>query len=282
MASSTLDSSLQRLLSMGFEYEAVLKALQNSNDEEEAIEILLNPQYESIQRKKRSHQSKLIDLDDIKEEEVINEYGKYHLTFGYCREMETLLHLYSLIPTEIKQLIHLYQLCETWDSQYSDANLILDASSIKKWNTKTLCTAFGSTVIGGKKKFVWKIRIKSSSDSYQNRKGYFAYIGIIKDRTVNYDILTDWKANGNGYAFNCGKAKLIVDIAHKYSKVTYGETFTKPGDTIQMTLDLKKRTISFMINGKDYGIAFENIVRDYYVFVISISNMVNNIHLEFF
>eukprot|EP01083_Nonionella_stella_P038722 105267_1 len=291
MALLSFGNSLQRLMSMGFEYESVLSALQNAVDEQEAIDILLGTGPEQLapatpRKKLRSYQR--IDTDVyLNEEEVTNEYGKYHLVFGYCRGIEIVFNLYSILPTEIKQLIHLYQVCETWDTEYSDPNLIFGTYSIKKWDTGSICTAVGTTVVGYNETYVWKIRIKSSSDSYKYYKGWFAYIGIVKDSQVHRDMVTRWKSDGTGYAFDCGGAnKIVVSTARVIcgttgSKVSYGMQFTSPGDTMQIALDLNVGTLSYLINGEDFGVAFDNIESDDYVFCMSISNMVNNIEVEF-
>lgn len=73
--------------------------------------------------------------------------------------------------------------------------------------------------------------------------------------------------NGNskaarGWAMSCGNGRIVHDnniTEYGDIKVTGGTFPLARGDVVQMKLDMDKKTLSFNVNGIDYGIAFDNI-----------------------
>lgn len=236
----------------------------------------------------RSHASKRVNVDDISSDEYVKETGKYDLVVGYIRRFETNTPQFTqIIPTEITQMIHAFQLCDSWDIDYSDPDLIINGDSICKIDQNALRTAFGTEVVGPKMMYHWRLRIKSTSIRYQKIKGFFLNIGVMPDDKVTKEVGTSWKRSGkrgNGFGFDCGHAQRIRGGGLAFdSEPDYGERFVYPGDIMDITLNLKKKygALSFMINGVDYGVAFNDIPQNYYVLVVNISTLINNIELEF-
>ena len=80
-----------------------------------------------------------------------------------------------------------------------------------------------------------------------------------------------WFANSVGYMF-CG------GVAEKWSTLysagkPYGTKFNAKDDTLSIKLDLNKRTISYAINEKDYGVAFDSIDISSYCLAVGFYNI---------
>ncbi len=89
--------------------------------------------------------------------------------------------------------------------------------------------------------------------------GQWNLIGIAKtSKTLPTEKAFMGYSEGNGYAF-AGPQQTTAEPRWK----SYG-TKCKSGDIVEMILDLDKRTLSYIINGKDYGIAEDQIEKTEY------------------
>jgi hypothetical protein len=102
--------------------------------------------------------------------------------------------------------------------------------------------------------------------------GWWYFIGIWKVFSGKMQLKAYFNAfeKNNSYAFSLGKARCVDpnvpnkedwkgdDQGHKYGCVC------KTGDIISMCLDFQHRTLSFVINDTDYGVAFSEIEQTSY------------------
>eukprot|EP01084_Bolivina_argentea_P104767 187579_1 len=103
-------------------------------------------------------------------------------------------------------------------------------------------SAYGSFAIHSNKKgkYQWNVAI--------HKRGSSAFIGIASKKDINADYnIIDYGYQGDGpHKRNFGQY------------IKYGECWNK-GDTVSMTVDCHKKEISFAVNGKDQGVAYNNI-----------------------
>ncbi|CAM9751893.1 unnamed protein product [Scytosiphon promiscuus] len=95
----------------------------------------------------------------------------------------------------------------------------------------------------------WELHLDKSATSY-------IFIGVA---TRDADLTTFLGGDDHGWGFIGDRA-----LYHKRSKVkAYGERFSQ-GDTVGVTLNMDRRTLSFSKNGQDLGVAFEGLVGNLY------------------
>ena len=95
----------------------------------------------------------------------------------------------------------------------------------------------------------WELHLDKSATSY-------LFIGVA---TRDADLTTFLGGDDNGWGFIGDRA-----LYHKRTKVkTYGERFSQ-GDTVGVTLNMDRGTLSFSKNGHDLGVAFEGLVGSLY------------------
>ena len=167
-----------------------------------------------------------------------------------------------------------YELAE-WDIKYKSKGLQIKNTIITttSYSYQTACL---STICNGQYNYYWKFMIEQTidkvhTDPWNNLFG----IWKINKQITNINELTDacfTDENGSGYAFISSVAKL-TDASVEGDYCINGETdgeltkYAQPcvaGDIIEMYLDLKQLTLSYKINGKDYGIAFKDIEQTEY------------------
>ena len=103
-------------------------------------------------------------------------------------------------------------------------------------------------------KYEWEFKIINidNNDDYAELD-----IGIWKTR-FKKKITNSWFNSGaNAYVFSFNQG-ILWDKKEQLNWKKYGIK-VKSGYTINMILDIDKRTLSFNINDKDYGVAFDNI-----------------------
>ncbi|CAM9365219.1 unnamed protein product, partial [Choristocarpus tenellus] len=115
-------------------------------------------------------------------------------------------------------------------------------------SNETWSTILGTTpFISGKN--YWELHLEKSSMAY-------LFIGVA---TRDTELTTFLGGDEYGWGFIGDRA-----LYHKRTKVkAYGERFSQ-GDTIGVTLNLDRGTLSFSKNGLDLGVAFEGLVGELY------------------
>ena len=187
------------------------------------------------------------------------------LVIGWIRTEIEKKYKNSNIPYALKQLCFkfwLIKICDQWDLTYYDKKRILISNNGLTASAKdnTSCSIYSKREIDIGDKYIWTLKMNSWFCEWSSIIGQ-PYIGIIKS---DEKILNRCKINGpsekDGYWFSASKAALHF---RKFpaKKIQYGQRVTCKGDVIEMCVDLRNNTVSYRINGTDYGVAYSNIDR---------------------
>eukprot|EP01084_Bolivina_argentea_P297083 511742_1 len=116
--------------------------------------------------------------------------------------------------------------------------------------------------------YVWELEMYNVPESTHTSIGICAWPPLM-NLLIFDSVMQDLSWDGANiidcvYTFkNNGSIRLYVDEPCDYWLSPYGESF-KTGDIIKMELDTMNRTLRYYKNDKDLGIAFHDIVFDYY------------------
>ena len=176
------------------------------------------------------------------------------LVVGYIRQ--SIENKFNIsIPTEIIKICHSFWgffACDEWDEAKSYHTVTIIGPRFSS-NDKVNHSVYGKQIIKSGI-YHWKIKmIKKASSFYENHP----FVGIVRDENILGKYSTDcmW-CNRGGYLL-CGASNLIAPPS---SGKSYGsQPFVNTGDVLELILDLKKKTIKYIINDKDQGIAFKNV-----------------------
>ena len=175
------------------------------------------------------------------------------MTFGYVRE-----NIYNNIqPNELLNMVSLwFSLTDKWDIDYTDNHINIDNTYCiddktgnidnkriierkVQWNCG-LYHAFGLDVITRNMTKTWNIKIVKKDE---NRRKPYILIGIMEYRTK----LNSKHQRIEGFVQNKGYCIYTASGRKYHDKISgqpfkYGQSFQfKVGDTISMTLDLKRK-----------------------------------------
>ena len=215
-------------------------------------------------------------------EPLESEHLKYvpqkteYTAYGFIREFQ------STIDQIIAELIYkislaFYAEIDRWNANKM-SNLIEfnhDTQTIKNISTNTehandWQTAYGETLCKHPNIYHWKLKI----DKLRGNKEIM--IGVIYD-TLDITLLGDLADDG-AFVFWSRRWGTCCYESATYRNWDYGQIL-KDGDIIDITLDLKSYTLSFMINNKSYGVAL-GIPRDKaYHFAVSLGDKDNQVTL---
>ena len=186
------------------------------------------------------------------------------LVWGYVREIE-MEYKQMNIPFEINDIIYLYQrFCDEWSKRYSNSTLVID----EKEDGNSVCfkndeisTAFGEHVVE-QDVFKWKLKVKRMMD-VKYYSGY-PFIGIMENNDNN---LSEYSADGGwsdcGYQLCAGNNGLWCPTGERGTD-GFECKWKKPGDILEIVLDLNERTVRFILNDEDCGVAFKDIKKTHY------------------
>ena len=198
------------------------------------------------------------------------------LVCGFVRNMEQVYKSLN-IPLEINDIIYLYQrLCEEWNKKYSHPKAIIDETKANiKFIDGMRQTVFGNYVVE-EGVFRWKLKIISFNNM---RDGYgYPYIGIIENDVdlTGYQNYGFWDevgcqltAGNSGLYSHDDDYSTDDDIAREDMDIVavthnYECEWKKVGDILEIILDLDERTVRFVVNDIDCGVAFRNIKQTSY------------------
>lgn len=226
------------------------------------------------------------------------------LIYGYIRHSlasKTKLNSHSvfLFTQPFNDIIFLYFYCEprdAWDpkciapwmkivdEQTEDTEI--DNSEVNESGPMIILIRYGAgsaylTNVVDSGKHVWKFRIEGTA------RGWWYFIGVWK--VGSGEMLVDKWFNSNtadnSYTFSANCACLPDPSSPNqggmaYSKLEkYYGTVCKKGDIVEMHLDLYERTLAYSINGKYYGIAYENIEQTKYRAAVGLAYTQDSIRL---
>ena len=177
------------------------------------------------------------------------------LVWGYLRAIELLCHM--TVPNEIYDMIYLYQkVCEYFAECGAGIKILEDKMTINFITRTSNYTAYGVVRIPSyqnNKKYIWNMKVNNIAsdggglicvgivDAKQNR----LWTQFQTDSCPLYSVesetesgcLVKWDKNGS--------EDTTVTIAN--------------GDVLHMILDMKEKTVQFMVNGKDEGVIFKDV-----------------------
>ena len=183
------------------------------------------------------------------------------LSTGYIRQqIENVFKL--LIPSEIKYLCFQFwfiNVCDEWDKKFSNNAYQIDGQCVTtniSISEEYQASAFGSHIVESGI-YSWIIKLNTDID--------WICIGVIQN---DEKILKEY-VNSADYEYYGGSLYSGGSTYFEESEKGYGCAFGDKDDIIEMTLDMNKHTISYKINGKDYGIAYDKMRHDKYRLVIN-------------
>ena len=180
------------------------------------------------------------------------------IVFGYIHKMINKINFFLSIdiPKEIINviMIYFYEPRDEWNNDYNESAIKIIDKYTAKCIKQTCAAVYGDKVMKPGKVFKWKIWL---IEYQRNSNDHSPYIGVIKDsqfilKKRIHDLYTS--LDNDGYILCSGKEKLL-----RPTRKIYGEPFVNIGNVMELTLNLKNFTVSYNINGTDYGIAFDNI-----------------------
>lgn len=101
------------------------------------------------------------------------------------------------------------------------------------------------------------------------------YVGITTKSNTNHRFFNNEDANDIDKDFGYGYCLSNGYKTFKYASMMYGIK-VKEGDTLCLILDLNQKQIRFMVNDKDLGIAFREVIHGKnikYKFVVSLHDL---------
>ena len=204
------------------------------------------------------------------------------LVSGYIRKKIINPHQLK-IPIELKKLCFLFwyiNACDKWDKslchefvQINKEGTCFKLDDDFLWDPEDgvgLCSVFGINSIKSQQIFSWRIRF--------NTNVFWACIGLIKDdpKVINQNITDNNYGRQNPGCFLINHGAMCYEGERKEK---YCRSFDNKGDIIEMTLNMKKHTVSYKINGVDYGVAYDKLMDDSYRLVVSVMDSYQEIEL---
>ena len=209
------------------------------------------------------------------------------LVSGYIRQLFNI----AMIPSEILHLCFLFwfiDICDQWDKSLIDEYAEIDGSRFKMkenpnpWDIDG-CVAFGTHSVEEGEIFQWKLRF--------NTKMKWIYIGICADEPkllamADQDCLL-YNSNGtiyhnSSYGFEGDQG---CSLLHMNGVIYCGDfqqycpTFDAKDTIIEVILNMKEHTICYKINGKHYGIAYNNLSKKKYRLAVTLREPMQEIQL---
>ena len=194
-------------------------------------------------------------------------HGKYLqelCVYGFIRE-----YCNIDIPDVLKELcLSLYLIViDQWNKKLSHKTFAIDEASREIFSTVTggRRHAFGSLIIGKGEIMIWSIKITNDNPQRHdnNRAVMFGIsntseIDNWNEKSGAYHFC-DTEFNGSGYGYYAWTGYTHTSL--RAERNPYGPSWDKD-DIITMTLDMtgkKYGVLSYAINGKDLGVAFDDI-----------------------
>ena len=191
------------------------------------------------------------------------------IVFGFVHEIEKLFPIdnpyYNISKFIIYICLSFYHILDKWDINCKSQHIQIKDNVITGHNLDYQ-TAFLHTICKSPNKYHWRFKIELFNGKYASWNNL---IGVYKlnDRPLpSLSVENDFVHMDNcGYAFVSSSGEL-TDASSPGDYCVNGTVLNtefgiacKQGDTIEMTLDLTQWTIGYVINGKDYGVAFRDI-----------------------
>lgn len=186
----------------------------------------------------------------------MNEQQKF-LVFGFVRGIEK-EYKNIRIPEPIVLLFALYYVANAeWDLSLKSADIMVSGDNNEFVENMTASqyswkSIFGKRICCGYGKYEWNLKIISTTKQVSN--SWKIMVGIIENKYCSQQ--TEDSAFDDKWGIGLvGSTQGITQTSIVNSD--YGELFEKVGDTVKIILDLDNLTLSYVINGTDYGAAID-------------------------
>eukprot|EP01084_Bolivina_argentea_P276734 472256_1 len=164
--------------------------------------------------------------------------------------------LFNSIVTKTLKIYHSFVISDTFDKYYSNIALKLSDTRIERITKESnWYTGFGNEYVKKGQKRTWKIKLMSAG----NAAFFHSYIGICEINRL------DAKMEGPVSDTKNIQWAMHLKTGYKCHQLRDGKPYAqrcKRGDVIQMILNMKgkgKGRLKYIINGKDYKVAFDNV-----------------------
>ena len=192
-----------------------------------------------------------------------------HLVYGYCREAHRLFvddsPYFSVQPLVVQTVMAHFWIPHRWEEQFVDTFLkrcVIDGALVKRdcaegdANRAEQITVFVDTVM--RAGHICRFKFKVNRIGEREEDFFDLAIGIINNDKV-LDVsqrqeLIDGFYVSDGFGFIASKALWSTNPTSQYGKIC------EDGDIVEMIVDLKKHTLRYEINGKDYGVMHKDII----------------------
>lgn len=183
------------------------------------------------------------------------------LVIGWIKNEIERKYNHLKVPFALKQLCYrfwLIKVSDKWDIEQYDKQRISvhDDGSITAKKIYA-CSIYGKHQVDIGRKYIWTLKMNKWCCGWSSIVAQ-PYIGIIKSDIKLLKKCETMVPKGNS-AYGWGASKAKIDGQKAYESISYGEKCIKPNDIIEMSLDLQNMTLSYKINGNDYGVAFKDI-----------------------
>ena len=186
------------------------------------------------------------------------------LVAGYINEH---MNQYELqIPDDIIGICFLFwfiKVCDEWDREHLPGAVKIDGQTVKATSWGDQCVYGCHSIDKGSHQWTLQLTRKTT--------GKWFCIGIIEDKP---EILKEFQ-NSVNFILEHG-CLLHSDGKFYRGSITYGESymgqtrFEEEDTRIAMALDMDNHTLSFNIDGIDYGVATNKLDKDRYRMVITL------------
>ena len=132
---------------------------------------------------------------------------------------------------------------------------------VKTDENRYFCSPLGSVVLPHSRETPWSVKVLKSKEGDCSN----IYVGIApSDMNQN----NDFSFNKCGWYFSCFDSTLVSGPPHKYMKKDYGPRlqqdgwYVREGGTVGVVMDTAKGELSFILNGVNFGVAYDGIPLD--------------------
>ena len=203
------------------------------------------------------------------------------LIYGYNREFEK--ENKTLIPKDIIHLIAVYYLeFEQWDLNLKSMDIKLsfndrcvhhDRALWLDGNQTAWRSIYGKTICKKNKMYKWRFKIIKIDPNSGNGNSWKILIGIMQDKFCKNKLESCFnRRQPCSYGFIGSIASLTGDKNCNDRDGKYGQKFENKGDTLTMILNMKTYVLSYIINGINYGKAYDIDHKGHYRLALSIAD----------
>ena len=153
------------------------------------------------------------------------------------------------------RMLCMWKVCPDEKRKYS-----VDEMNTRKANDYGYCTIIGNTPLPHNKVTSWNTKILKP----RNNNGSNIFIGVALS---NINQNEDYNYEKCGWYLYCFDSALFSGPPHKYKYKEYGTRkrngkYVHTGDSVGVVVDTTEGEISFVVNGVNIGVAFDEILLD--------------------